>query len=171
MAQWAIVIFPLFADVEQAAEIERVQREFDPLAGVLAAHITLVFPFERELNADTLDAHMRAAARGIGRFPVTLGGVTVEQDDYLSLHVWQGWDEICALHDRLYTGPLAEHLSQTHVFVPHLTVGRLTRKAALKMVKGPRLIRAQGIVAEARALTLYRIEEGARAIERVVELE
>ena len=85
--------------------------------------------------------------------------------------VWQGWDEICTLHDRLYTGPLAEHLSHTHVFVPHLTVGRLTRKAVLEVVKGPRLTSVQGIVAEARAMSLYRIEESRRAVERVIELE
>jgi hypothetical protein len=60
-------------DAEQAAEIDRVRREWcGSLAGVNRKHITLVLPFESELTEDGLEAHMRAAAEGIERFAVEL---------------------------------------------------------------------------------------------------
>lgn len=40
--QYAIVAFPAF---DCADSVEAIRRKLDPQAGLLAAHITLVFPF------------------------------------------------------------------------------------------------------------------------------
>lgn len=42
-----IVIFPPAADV---AVIDPLRQRFDPLASVIAPHITLVFPFQSEIS-------------------------------------------------------------------------------------------------------------------------
>jgi 2'-5' RNA ligase len=169
----AIVIFPAFVGDGQAAEIERLRQAYDPLAEVIPAHITLAFPFESELEAGELEAHMRAAARGIGRFVVELREITGQEGEYLFLNVKRGNDAIIALHDRLYTGPLAEHLSPAHTFVPHLTVGRLANAVAFNVAlrQARRVTGTTTFLAEARAMSLYRIEEGRRAVQRVIELE
>ena len=44
------------------------------------------------------------------------------------VNVKHGNDELVALHDLLYGGPLAQYLSTEHTFVPHLTVGRIADK-------------------------------------------
>jgi 2'-5' RNA ligase len=41
-AQYAIVAYPT---LEFANQVEAVRQRFDPLASVLNAHVTLVFPF------------------------------------------------------------------------------------------------------------------------------
>ncbi len=173
MTRRAIVILPEFSDSGQAAEIERLRQAHDPLAGVIPAHITLVFPFESELTVDALESHMRAATKGIRRFPMELREVTGQEGEYLFLNVKRGNDALVALHDRLYTGPLAEHLSPAHTFVPHMTVGRLADAAAFgeALAEARRTTGTKTFTAEARAITLYRPgEEGERAVERVVAL-
>lgn len=123
---WAIVIFPEFAP-EQRAAIDRVRAAYDPLASAIAPHITLVFPFEATLSADDLLRHIRTSVAGIRPFEVALRGVTGQEDEWLFLNVKRGNDQIIALHDRLYTGPLAPYLSPRYTYTPHLTVGHLIR--------------------------------------------
>lgn len=125
MQTWAIVIFPEFQP-EQRALIDRLRAAYDPLASAIAPHITLVFPFEATHSAGDLLAHMRASVTGIAPFGVELRGVTGQDDEYLFLNVKRGNDEIIALHDRLYTGPLVPYRSPRHTYAPHLTVGHLS---------------------------------------------
>ena len=125
MQTWAIVIFPEFQP-EQRTLIDRLRASYDPLASAIAPHVTLVFPFEALLSAGDLLAHMRASVATIAPFAVELRGVTGQEDEYLFLNVKRGNDEIIALHDQLYTGPLAPYRSPRYTYTPHLTVGRLT---------------------------------------------
>ena len=127
MQTWAIVTFPEFQP-EQRTLIDRLRAAYDPLASAIAPHITLVFPFEAPLSHDDLLTHMRAVAEvaAIAPFEIVLRGVTGQEDEYLFLNVKRGNDQIIALHDRLYTGPLAAYRSPRHTYTPHLTVGRLS---------------------------------------------
>lgn len=45
--QRAIIAFP---NIDAHEEIESVRREFDPLASLLDAHVTLVFHFEENVS-------------------------------------------------------------------------------------------------------------------------
>ena len=121
----AIVIFPKF---ENVYPIEQLRKQFDPLARTIEPHITVVFPFESDLQIEQLHAHVWQAIQGTGPFQVGLSGITGADDEYLFLNVKKGNDEIIKLHDRLYSGLLAEHLCITHTYIPHLTVGRLKDK-------------------------------------------
>lgn len=123
------MLFPPAADL---APVLPLRERFDPLAGVVPPHITLVFPFEDELTAETLRAHVEKAVRGVGPIPVQLAGITGSEGEYLFLNVKRGNDPLIDLHDRLYTGPLRRHLSLAHTYVPHVTVGRLADRAAFE---------------------------------------
>lgn len=59
----AIVILPRFEGLDR---IEQFRRRYDPLASRIAPHITLVFPFESDLSADQLCAHMQQVIQGLG---------------------------------------------------------------------------------------------------------
>ena len=99
---------------------------FDPLAASAEAHITLVFPFESNASSEQLHSHIKEATRNIQPFQLKLQGITGHEGEYLFLNVKRGNDQIIALHDNLYTGILLPHLLNSHTYVPHLTVGRLT---------------------------------------------
>jgi 2'-5' RNA ligase len=120
-----VAAFPNVADADAWQAILSVRERFDPLARDVPPHVTLVFPFEDALLDTALEDHLRSVLCGVHRFPVTFGNITAHENEYLFLNVKRGNDAIIALHDALYTGPLARHLVRLHTYVPHVTVGRL----------------------------------------------
>jgi 2'-5' RNA ligase len=120
VGQLAIVIVPPAKDM---APIEDIRRRFDPHAGRVPAHVTLVFPFEDDAADARLARHVKEAATGLAPFDLVLEGVTCSSDHFLFLMVTQGAEESRDLHDRLYTGFLRPLLSD-RAFTPHVTLGR-----------------------------------------------
>ncbi|PWK14375.1 2'-5' RNA ligase family protein [Tumebacillus permanentifrigoris] len=129
MKKRAIHIFPRFTNAE---EIDLLRQKFDPLAGLIPFHLTLVYPFESTMTAEELQAHCMEALRGCQPFPLTLQGITGTPEWYLFLNVKQGNDGIIDLHDRLYSGPLRRFLYRKVTYIPHLTVGRLHNAEAFE---------------------------------------
>jgi 2'-5' RNA ligase len=121
--QLAIVLFP---ETAAADAIEKLRREFDPLANVLAAHITLVFPFPAPTVPSAMIEHLQKSAESVAAFECTLAGVSAERNGFLFLDVDTGAAACRALHESLYSGLLAQHRSMTHTYRPHVTIGRLT---------------------------------------------
>jgi 2'-5' RNA ligase len=162
MVSHAIVTFPDTPGIER---IELLRRLFDPLAGIIPAHMTLVFPFESQLPAATLRAHVERMSIGTRPFDIELNDVAVVEDEYVFLDVGSGREQLIELHDRLYSGPLARHLSETHVFRPHITLGRLREPEALAtaLAKARELLPASTAVV--RELTIVRLD-GSAAAER-----
>lgn len=153
---WAIVIFPELSP-EQRQIIARIRAAYDPLAMAIDPHITLVFPFESMLPTEDLLAHMRAAVVPITPFEIALRGVTGQQDEWLFLNVKRGNDQLIALHDRLYSGPLESYLLPRYTYAPHLTVGHVTPgepfETALQKVAGV----TAAFHTVVRKITAYRI--------------
>lgn len=162
----AIVIFPACAALP---DIEALRAAYDPLAQRVSAHLTLVFPFESIIGTPEIADHLRAAVAGVGPFAMTLRRITGSDGEYLFLNVEHGKDALIALHDRLYSGLLAPFLSPAHVYVPHLTVGRLANPAAFRAAlhHAQRVADALGSMeAEIRAISSYLIpSDGQRRIE------
>ena len=168
MYKRVIALFPPPSVLEPIAEL---RRRFDPLAARMPPHLTLVFPFASDLSLHGLCAHMERATRGIGPFPIRLAGITGSEEQYLFLNVKRGNDTIIALHDRLYCGPLRDHLSLAHTFVPHLTVGRLPSREAFRSALATATALQVSIDALATALTAYRIApDGSRVVEGEIPL-
>lgn len=120
--QYAIVAFPVF---DAAAAIESVRCRFDPLASMLPAHVTLVFPFTDVVGEADLAKHVARTLEDHPVFDIALSDVTVEDGGYVLLNVETGANVLSTLHDRLYGGLLASHLSSAHEYRPHVTIGRL----------------------------------------------
>ncbi|RNB69628.1 2'-5' RNA ligase family protein [Brevibacillus panacihumi] len=125
----AIHIFP---DIEQVELIQSIRKKYDPLYTFIPPHITLVFPFESEITNTDLYRHVKQAITGFQPFTIRLEEITASNGHYLFLNVKQGNDQIIALHDKLYTGPMAIYRSYMHTYLPHLTVGRLNHEHDLK---------------------------------------
>ena len=156
MTKRAIVIFPAFAQIEL---IEHLRQDYDPLAAVIRAHLTLVFPFESPLSPEQLALHMSRVAQTLRPFPLHMQGITGYASEYLFLNVKEGNDQLIGLHDQLYTGVLAPYLTREETYLPHLTVGRLSNATAWASA----LRQAQSVTAsfetEIHELIAYRLEE------------
>jgi 2'-5' RNA ligase len=168
MTERVIVVFPRFANPEP---IHRLRSRFDPLAREIEPHLTLVFPFRSELSAPELERHIARAVKGMQPFSLLLREITGHDWEYLFLNVKQGNDGLIELHDRLYTGPLKQHLRRDHTFLPHLTVGRVRNPAtfheALKVAASVR----EGFETTVNEVVTYTIgDDGRRGVELTVPL-
>jgi 2'-5' RNA ligase len=154
------------------ASIEQIRLRFDPLAGKLPPHITLVFPFESDVTTQDLRKHVGLSAEGVVPFAVTLNGITGSEREYLFLSVSHGLDSILELHKRLYSGPLESHRSTVRTYVPHVTLGRLGSEAAFEAALASVAQVDARIETVAQSLTVYRLEkDGERPIEFQVRLK
>lgn len=166
-----IVIFPTIEEPDQLAAIADLRRRYDPLADLVQPHITLVFPFESEITGRKLRDHVRTCVQSIAPFRARLSQVTGHEGEYLLLNVKHGNDDLVALHDLLYGGPLAQYLSTEYTFVPHLTVGRIADKQVWR--EAVQLSSAVSILVEfvVSEVSVYEIEpSGTRSLTVVVPL-
>jgi 2'-5' RNA ligase len=156
----AIVAFPTFDAVDQ---IEAIRCRFDPLAGLLSAHVTLVFPFKASADIDGLLRHVARVAAEASPFTIDLAEPTVEDGEYLLLPVTEGAACLTALHDRLYSGALRPHLSRTHTYRPHVTVGRLPTSEQAAMAAGEaRAMLTQSRHGRIESVAVFRLQDAAR---------
>lgn len=120
MSQRAIVMFPAG---EGLAAMESIRRRHDPQASLIGAHVTLVFPFQSKLSVSALRAHLAECLRGVTPFHARFDNVTAADGEYVFLEPTRGGKQMVALHGRLHTGVLKEHLSAVHQYLPHVTLG------------------------------------------------
>jgi 2'-5' RNA ligase len=157
MQKRVIVAFPRIENPAGWEEVLSARERFDPLARLVEPHLTLVSPFEDPMSDAALEQHVRTAVCELRSFAVTLRDVTVHENEYLFLNVKRGNDRVVDLRDALYAGPLAAHLSRTHTFVPHVTVGRVRTQdlpAAIEATAGL----TTSIDAMVSSVSVYRID-------------
>ena len=125
MMNRCILIFTKFDNIEK---IDELRKKYDPAVNNIAPHITLVFPFESNIDGTSLREHIEKNVKGIKPFKVELQGISGENKNYLFLNVIKGKEKLTELHNKLYTGILEEFKPEflnTIKFKPHLTVGKL----------------------------------------------
>jgi len=124
MSLRTIMIFPEFENVEI---IDKIRKQFDPLADLVRPHITIVFPFEGSMSNAELAQVLEERLADIKPFQLILGGISKQEDifgNYLFLNVLQGAEEICHIHQALYENEFRE-FDKGLQYVPHMTVGKL----------------------------------------------
>ncbi|MBU3188522.1 2'-5' RNA ligase family protein [Clostridium bowmanii] len=125
MLKRCIMIFPKLDNVRI---VDKLRQKYDPLAGHVKPHITLVFPFDSEIETKELKEHLSTVLSKITSFEVILSGVTPTNafGRYLFLNIQKGGNEIVELHKKLYTGILQSYYPKwlkSKVFLPHMTLG------------------------------------------------
>ncbi len=121
-----LIIAPLEAACADLARIETLRRRHDPQSTIVPAHVTLVFPFETD-DLPTISQHIGQVVASHGPIALRLSAyLAVRAHDDTQSHIFlvpdQGRAEIEALHDAIYSGPLAVALRHDIPFIPHVTV-------------------------------------------------
>lgn len=135
MLKRCIMIFPKFDNVEI---IDEVRDKYDPLAKHVRPHITLIFPFDSDIETEDLKEHISSVLKDTKTFEIVLKGITAVKSfgNYLFLGIQVGSDEIIQLHEKLYTGILKKYYPEwlkDGYFMPHMTVGRLDDDESFKV--------------------------------------
>ncbi len=155
MTQYAIVAFP---DTDALEIIEAIRQRFDPQVRLIAAHITLVFPFQSSDSLGAIRSHVAKVAASTAPFRVYLAGVRIGDGEYLYLDIDEGRENVIALHQQLYTGPLAGVMSAERLYEPHVTIGRIANVQTLDDAR----LHAAEVVPESHAtidaLTIFRLD-------------
>jgi len=116
----AIHVIP---DLSGIPEIEAFRQRFDRLYQHIAAHITLVFPFDLPASDEVVMTHCQSSSSGIEPFTVQLLPPHHSDDDHLWLPVSES-APLRAFTERLYSGPLSALTRTRRNSNYHITVAR-----------------------------------------------
>ncbi len=135
MFERCIMIFPEFSNIEI---IDEIREMYDPLASHVRPHITLVFPFESNIDSIQLKSHLEEVLASVNSFPLVLKGITPVKSfgNYLFLNIENGKEEIVEIHRNLYTGILEPYFPQwlkVDKYNPHMTVGKVESEEKYKL--------------------------------------
>ena len=125
-----IMIFPEFENMEI---IDRIRAKYDPLAGLVRPHITLVFPFEGNFGNDVVSRVLDKHLEGIEPFELKLRGIGTQEGyvgNWLFLNIEKGEEQIRKIHDILYANEF-RHYDPGFEYMPHITIGKLPSKEML----------------------------------------
>jgi 2'-5' RNA ligase len=163
----AIHIFPVLPEL---SDIEAVRASYDPLAGKIAPHVTLAFPFELELRADELAAHVRLATETTAPFELTVGCPESKEAGYVWLPVMKGRTQVLHMHDQLYTGVLGGFRSGAHAYEPHLTVAHVPGSKVADAFRAAQTLNIAGVAWIDRVVVERIAENDLSEIESTVTL-
>ena len=129
LPRFAVAWFPRFEGIER---IEAFRRRHDPMAALVPAHLSLVFPFPTALSALQVETHVQRVVSRWPPIPVTFRHVRIQASEFLFLMASRGAASITALHDKLYTRSLRPHLRRDLPYEPHITLARYPGYEALE---------------------------------------
>lgn len=131
MVTRTIMIFPEFENVKV---IHNIRKKYDPLADLVAPHITLVFPFNSKKTNEDLSLMLENCLSNIHPFEIELSGFSKSVDRFgntLLLNVMKGTDTIKKIHTILYKDGFKVNDFNPNNYEPHITVGKFTSIAEL----------------------------------------
>jgi 2'-5' RNA ligase len=137
MAKSLLVINYPTISAEDFDWIQQIREQHDPLYwSVVAPHFTVVFPVFN-LEEKAFIHHVAQVAKEIEAFDFVLRCAVLGDDAFSDFtHVFlvpdEGYSKIVKLHDRLYTGILANELRLDIPFVPHIGIANSLNAQACK---------------------------------------
>lgn len=114
--------------------INELRREFDPLFEYLKPHITIVFPFESEMDDNYLMKRIKNTIQNTKKFHLVLKGFSkhVSKDGfYIYYDIEDGIERCLTLHNLLYKESFALKNIE-YEYIPHVTVGRFNNECDME---------------------------------------
>ncbi|MEM7444914.1 MAG: 2'-5' RNA ligase family protein [Pseudomonadota bacterium] len=131
--------YPKLSDAD-LKRIEAIREHHDlPYKDVVAPHFTLVFACD-DVPLESYVAHVQEVGRHMPPIAfhcryAMLSADPLSDDAFVFLVPDEGNSAISRLHDRLYTGPLADKPRLDLDFVPHITVATKETLSTAKMLR------------------------------------
>ena len=72
----------IFPEIEDIKIIEAIREKYDPLAGLVRPHITIVFPFESPMSNGDIEEILANRLKNIKPFELVLRGTTKTEDQF-----------------------------------------------------------------------------------------
>ena len=116
-----ILIFPRFKNIDL---IQKIRNKYDPLANLIAPHITLAFPFSDNISNEELISNLTRLLKNFKPFLINFKGISLSDDNYIFLNCVKGNQEIIQLHDEIYNEILPNRLNKSIKYIPHITLGQ-----------------------------------------------
>lgn len=167
LPRFAVAWFP---DIDGLEEIEAFRERHDPMAPLVPAHLTFVFPFPTALTALQVETHVRKVASGWPPIRVSLRGVRGVANEFIFLMVARGAEPVTRLHDKLYARSLLPHLRKDLEYAPHITVARQPEPARYEAALADATEALQGeFTGVIRSVSLLSVAPDGK-IERLIDL-
>ena len=120
-----ILIIPKFTNVDK---IQKIRKEYDELYEVIMPHITLAFPFEKDISNEQLKKHLLNITKNIKPFKIKCKGITLREDKrintyYIFLNIIEGKDLISEINEKIYKSILNDIDIKKYNYEPHITLG------------------------------------------------
>jgi hypothetical protein len=134
----AVLNYPTLSD-DDFDWIQSVRRGHDRLYyDVVDPYMSFVFPLDG-VEPSTLIGHVREQAESASPFEVVfrcaiLGDPDFEDHAHAFLVPDEGFSDSVRLHDRLYTGPLADFLRLDLPFLPHIGIANTPQPEECKEI-------------------------------------
>ena len=116
-----ILIFPKFKNINK---IQELRNKCDPLANLIAPHITIAFPFSDNIPNEELIKKLTNLLKNFRPFTIVFKGISLSEDNYIFLNCMKGYQEIIELHNEIYKQILTSHLKKSIKYIPHITLGK-----------------------------------------------
>lgn len=104
-------------------DVEIFRRQYDPTAGLIQAHLTVLFLIPDTVEEAIILDHLRRVVEDTPSIEVRVTGLSKSWDHWMMLNVAQGSEQVSALHERIYSGVLSEYFRHDLKFVPHVALG------------------------------------------------
>lgn len=129
LPRFAVAWFPSFEGIER---VEAFRARHDPMAAAIPAHLSLVFPFATSLTRLHVETHIRNVLSRTPPLAVTFRRPRIHANEFVFLMASRGAAACTALHDRLYTRSLRQHLRRDLPYEPHITLARHEQLACVE---------------------------------------
>lgn len=120
-----ILIIPKFNNVNR---IQSIREKYDELFNIIEPHITLAFPFKRNISNEQLNAQLIDITKNIKPFSIKCKGITLRKDErvntyYIFLNLVEGKEIISEINYKIYKNILNDIDIKGYDYEPHITLG------------------------------------------------
>ena len=120
-----ILIIPKFNNCNK---IQNIREKYDELFNIIVPHITLAFPFEKDISNEQLKTQLIDITKNIKPFKIKCKGITLRKDEkfntyYIFLNIIEGKEIINEINYKIYENILNDIDIKEYKYEPHITLG------------------------------------------------
>ena len=120
-----ILIFPKFKNINN---IQEIRKKYVELFDKIMPHITLAFPFDKDISNEQLKYQLEKITENIEKFKIKCKGITFKRENeinqyYIFLNIIEGKERIEEIHTQIYDNILNDINIKNYNYDPHITLG------------------------------------------------